>query len=129
MRKSGNLLTRRSALIAPAQLAFSAALAAGKKKEKDAQSFGVIAGTVFRETGFSFAGVEVIVVWEVDGKKKKEWKGRSDARGEFAFRVPAALGKYVVRVKAEGHAPVEKQVELGIDERKEISILMSTEKK
>jgi len=126
MRKSGNLLTRRQALTAPLLLAASSA-AAGKKKEP--QSFGVIAGTVFRETGFSFAGVELVVVWEVDGKKKKEWKGRSDARGEFAFRVPAAEGKYIVRVKAEGHAPVEKQVEVGIDERKEISILMSAEKK
>lgn len=127
MRKSGNLLTRRQALTAPLLLALASSAAAGKKKE--AQSFGVIAGTVFRETGFSFAGVELIVVWEVDGKKKKEWKGRSDARGEFAFRVPAAEGKYSVRAKADGHAPVEKQVEVGIDERKEISILMSAEKK
>lgn len=129
MRKSGNLLTRRCLVPAPFLIACAAAPAAGKKKEKNAGSFGVIAGTVFRETGFSFAGVELVVVWEVDGKKKKEWKARSDARGEFAFRVPAALGKYIVTVKAEGHAPVEKQVEVGIDERKEISILMSTEKK
>lgn len=129
MRKSGNLLTRRSLVAAPFLIAWAAAPASGKKKEKSAESFGVIAGTVFRETGFSFAGVELVVVWEVDGKKKKEWKARSDARGEFAFRVPAAVGKYIVTVKAEGHAPVEKQVEVGIDERKEISILMSTEKK
>jgi hypothetical protein len=129
MRKSGNLLSRRSALAAPFLVVFSARTAAGKKKEKSPEPFGIIAGTVFRETGFSFAGVELVVVWEVDGKKKKEWKARSDARGEFAFRVPATVGKYIVTVKAEGFTPVEKQVEVGIDERKEISILMSTEKK
>ncbi|MEP7366004.1 MAG: hypothetical protein ABI972_22330, partial [Acidobacteriota bacterium] len=75
---------------------------AADKKAKSEEPFGVIAGSVFRETGFSFAGVEVVVVWEVDGKKKKEWKGRSDARGEFAFRVPAGVGRYTVRVKADG---------------------------
>jgi len=101
--------------------------AAGNKKEKAAENFGVIAGTVFRETGFSFAGVEIVVVWELDGKKKKDWKARTDARGEFAFRVPAAVGKYTVRVKADGYADTERSVELGLDERKELSIQMQPE--
>jgi hypothetical protein len=100
---------------------------AAEKKPKAAESLGVIAGSVFRETGFSFAGVEIVVVWEVDGKKKKEWKGRSDARGEFAFRVPAGVGRYTVHVKAEGHAPEERAVEIGIDERRELSIRLQTE--
>ncbi|MCC7235164.1 MAG: carboxypeptidase regulatory-like domain-containing protein [Bryobacterales bacterium] len=108
----------------------SAGAAAGKqKKEKPAPPMGVIAGSVFRETGFSFAGVEVVVVWEVEGRKKKEWKGRTDSRGEFAFRVPAAEGRYAVRVRADGHEPVENQVDVGIDERKELSIIMKLEKK
>ena len=76
------------------------------KREKPAAPMGVIAGSVFRETGFSFAGVEVVVVWELEGRKKKEWKGRTDSRGEFAFRVPAAEGSYAVRVRADGHARV-----------------------
>ncbi len=98
-----------------------------EKKPKASEPYGVIAGSVFRETGFSFAGVEVVVVWEVDGKKKKEWKGRSDARGEFAFRVPAGVGRYTVRVKADGHAPEERSLEIGLDERRELSIRMQTE--
>jgi len=110
--------------------ALPAAGAFGKdKKEKPAAPMGVIAGSVFRETGFSFAGVEVVVVWELEGRKKKEWKGRTDSRGEFAFRVPAAEGSYAVRVRADGHEPVEKRVEVGIDERKELSIIMKVEKK
>ncbi len=99
------------------------------KREKPAAPMGVIAGSVFRETGFSFAGVEVVVVWELEGRKKKEWKGRTDSRGEFAFRVPAAEGSYAVRVRADGHEPVEKRVDVGIDERKELSVIMKVEKK
>jgi hypothetical protein len=101
--------------------------AGGEKKVKAAEQYGVVAGTVFRETGFSFAGVEIVVQWDVEGKKKKEWKARTDSRGEFAFRVPAGVGKYTVRVKADGHAPEERTVEIGIDERRELSIRLQTE--
>lgn len=131
-RTSGRVLAVRCVWMA----ALAGVLAAGgaaplaegsEKKAKAGEPYGVIAGSVFRETGFSFAGVEVVVVWEVDGKKKKEWKGRSDARGEFAFRVPAGVGRYTVRVKADGHAPEERTLELGLDERRELSIRMQTE--
>jgi len=131
-RTSGNVLPLKwacAAVLAGALLGSGVApeAVAAEKKAKADEPFGVIAGTVFRETGFSFAGVEIVVVWELDGKKKKEWKGRSDARGEFAFRVPAGAGRYTVRVKAEGHAPEERVVEIGIDERRELSIRLQTE--
>lgn len=131
-RTSGRVLEVRRACVAALAGVLLASVAAplaegADKKAKAAETYGVIAGSVFRETGFSFAGVELVVVWEVDGKKKKVWKGRSDARGEFAFRVPAGVGRYTVRVKADGHAPEERTLELGLDERRELSIRMQTE--
>jgi len=114
-------LTRRNLLAACALLPSLAA------KEKKPQHFGVISGSVFRETGFSFAGVEVVVTLapqeEAQNSKKpkpQQWKGRSDARGEFAFRVPALAGRYTVLVRAEGYKPSEQTVEIGIDERREL---------
>ena len=109
-RTSGRVLIARRVLLTAFGGVLWAKVGAAEKKPKATEPFGVIAGSVFRETGFSFAGVELVVVWEVDGKKKKEWKGRTDARGEFAFRVPAGVGRYTVRVKAEGHAPEVERV-------------------
>lgn len=121
---SGRLHSRAlPAVLAALVLAAGAAGA----KEKKPQHFGVISGSVFRETGFSFAGVEIVVTLkaqeEAPGSKKpklREWKGRSDARGEFAFRVPALAGRYTVAVRAEGYKLREQTVEIGIDERREL---------
>lgn len=129
-RTSGRVLCLKrawTAALAVVLLGGAAPELAAADKKKAAEPYGVIAGTVFRETGFSFAGVEIVVVWELEGKKKKDWKARTDARGEFAFRVPAAMGRYTVRVKAEGYAPEERVVEIGVDERRELSIQLKTE--
>lgn len=52
----------------------------------------VVAGTVFRENGFSLPGAAVtLAVKEAPGvstKKMKKLQSVSDPRGEFAFRVP-----------------------------------------
>jgi hypothetical protein len=136
MRTTRTKKTRKMSGSPAGRLILPLALAAGllavpvcaAPKEKKPQNFGVVAGSIFRETGFSFAGVEVIVrlVPEPGDRKSKvpEWKGRTDARGEFAFRVPAPA-RYTVTVKAEAHRTEQREVELGIDERKELSISLA----
>jgi hypothetical protein len=92
------------------------------KKEKGAQA--VIAGTVFRDTGFLLRGAEVIVKPAPEGRKKQEWKALSDVRGEFAVRVPAGPASYNLVVSASGYRPQEKAVTLAGEERVEFSFQM-----
>jgi len=92
------------------------------KKEKGAQA--VIAGTVFRDTGFLLRGAEVIVKPAPEGRKKQEWKALSDARGEFAVRVPAGPASYNLVVSASGYRSQEKTVTLAGEERVEFSFQM-----
>jgi len=79
--------------------------------KKGPQAYALISGSVFRDTGFSLPGAEVEVSAAPEpGIKPKVKKTRavSDARGEFAIRVPAAPMRYTVSVKAKGFRPQEK---------------------
>lgn len=112
---------RRALLVTLAGLLLPAARVWGKK-EKGAQA--VIAGTVFRDTGFLLRGAEVIVKPTPAGRKKQEWKALSDARGEFALRVPAGPASYNLIVSASGYRSQEKTVTLAGEERVEFSFQM-----
>lgn len=99
-------------------------LLAAKKKKKQEERFGVIAGTVFRASGLSLPGATVTAIPNPEQvnpskKRKKDLTARTDNRGEFAIRVPAGSMRYTVRVEAEGHQPVEKQVHVQWDQRVE----------
>jgi len=99
--------------LAPFLLLLFAFAAAGGGAAAEEQA--VIAGTVFRDPGFALGGAEVTLAarTQPEGAKKfKPRKIRSDARGEFAFYVPAAKASYVLSVKAEGLESQEKTVEL-----------------
>lgn len=98
--------------------------AAGAKDKKARHSYAVIAGTVFRHNGFSLPGAEVLVALAADGRKKQEWKGASDARGEFAIRVPAGPASYTLSIRANGYQPQEKAVALAGEERVEFTFRM-----
>ncbi len=90
-------------------LALAPAIAKEKKKPPET---ALVFGTVFRETGMSLPGAEVEIAAADAGVKFKKQRATSDARGEFAFQVPTTKGKYLVRVKAQGYGPAEKQVEV-----------------
>lgn len=91
--------------------------------EKRAEPYALIVGTVFRESGLSLPGAEVTVspLPDAQGKrgsrKAKRVRAVSDARGEFAIRVPAGPLRYTVSVKASGHLAQEKEVSIQGDER------------
>jgi hypothetical protein len=86
----------------------------------------VVAGTVFRDSGLSLRGAE-IVVSGVEKGKKKEWKTVSDPRGEFFLRVPAGPADYNVIVKASGFRPYQKPLKIAADERIDLSIILEPE--
>jgi hypothetical protein len=99
--------------------------------KKGSQAYALIAGSVFRDTGFSLPGAEVEVTAAPEpGVKPKMKKTRavSDARGEFAIRVPAAPMRYTVSVKAKGFRPQEKSAEINADERVDLFFRLEPEK-
>jgi hypothetical protein len=102
--------------------------AAAEKRKTPA--LAVVAGTVFRESGFALAGAEVTIAepGETSAKKKK-WFASTDSRGEFAVRVPAAPeGGYNVSVKANGFESQTKSVKPQEGERVEINFILSASK-
>jgi len=93
----------------------------------------VVAGTVFRENGFSLPGATVTLVAkgseEKDARKSKALKAVSDARGEFAFRVPPAAGTYVVKASLKGFQAAEKEASVQGEERVDVTLVLASESK
>jgi len=92
-------------------------------EKKIAAKYALIAGTVFRDSGLSLAGAELVVTPVVDAKpedkhkKLKAIKVFSDTRGEFAIRVPAQAMRYTVTVRAAGYRSERKEASIQGDER------------
>jgi hypothetical protein len=106
-------------------------LAAAGGKSKPAPS-ALIAGSVFRETGFSLAGAEITLdaAPEANSPSKfKRIKVITDARGEFAIRVPAAPMRYTVTAKAAGYRAERKEVSIQGEERADLFFRLEAESK
>jgi len=87
------------------------ALAAGAKDKKEQAPYALIFGSVFQESGLSLPGarIEIVPAGELQGARKfKRLEAVSDARGEFAFRVPVEEMTYKLSVRAAGYIPQEK---------------------
>jgi hypothetical protein len=102
--------------------------------QKKTEPVAVIAGTVFRDPGFALPGAEVELVFETaaDPKltpKTRKWKQASDARGEFAFRVPAVEARYTLGVAAGGYTGQSKTVSVAGEERIDVIFRLETASK
>lgn len=89
-----------------------------KSKTKPLSTFLII-GTVFNEKGFSFPGVRVRV--RRTGEKKFEWQTETNARGEFAVRVPPGVD-YEVVVHEKKYKEQTKTVDSKVDVQLRLSI-------
>lgn len=125
MRRSGNSLLLIAALILPAW-------GAGKKKAV-AEPYALVAGTVFREPGYALPEAQVTVIPNPEeGQapvKIKKLQALSDARGEFAFRVPSVPMRYTIKVSAKGYHPEEKSASVQGDDRTEVTFELRPESK
>ncbi len=124
MEKLSRLLSLALPLMLLALAAPDGLAAKKKKKNKEDERFGVIAGSVFQATGQSLRGATVTVTRNPEQpdpstKKRKALKTTTDNRGEFAIRVPAGSMRYTVKVEAKGFQPVEKLVQVQWDQRVE----------
>jgi len=113
--KKKNGISRRSILVSLAATLSVSALAS---------AYAVVAGTVFRNSGLAFSGVEVELLPANPSKKNKRQTSLTNNRGEFAFRVPAAEMEYTLGVKPGGYRPELKRVKIVGDERIEQNFLL-----
>jgi len=114
-------------------LLITLAMAAYAGEKKSAAPYALVAGTVFREPGFALPSAEVTVVPNpAEGQapvKIKKLEARSDARGEFAFRVPPVPMRYTIRVSAKGYQPEEKSVSVEGEQRADATFTLRAESK
>ncbi|MDX2180268.1 MAG: carboxypeptidase-like regulatory domain-containing protein [Bryobacteraceae bacterium] len=90
-----------------------------------AEPYALVAGSVFRPSGHTLPGAKVTLSPEGGGKRRE---ARTDARGEFAFRVPAKAARYTVKVTAAGLKPASQTVQVQSEERVDLLFLMEAEK-
>lgn len=91
----------------------------------------MVGGTVFREPGFALPGAQVTLSAGSDGAQSniKKSTAITDARGEFAFRVPTAGRQYTVRATSKGYSSQQKQVSVEGEQRVDATFTLSPESK
>jgi hypothetical protein len=114
-------------------IALSSAPILGQKKKAAPATYGVVAGSVFRESGYSLPDAQITLLQDPQAgsspAKAKKLESVSDARGEFSFHVPPAPMRYIVRVKARGYESQEKPVDFQGEERIDLTFQMEPESK
>ena len=101
------------------------ALWAGDKKPSDPGT--VIAGSVFRDTGFALPEATVSLVRRDDPKHKKLAENATGSSGEFVFRVPTAPAVYVVKASAKGYCAEEKEASITGPDRVDLTFKLEPE--
>jgi len=97
---------------------------------QETESYALVKGTVFTFFGRSFPGVEIEIervdVEEKDRKKTRR-EARSDAIGEFAFRLPPGPAKWKLTFRAKNFTEDKREIEIFEDERVDITVLLKPE--
>jgi Carboxypeptidase regulatory-like domain len=98
------------------------------KKQKGGETYAVVGGTVFRESGLSLPGAEVAISPDPQAGqtavKLRDSKAVSDSRGEFAFRVPVTAMRYTVKAKLKGFEPQQKSVDIEGEQRTDVTLIL-----
>jgi len=118
--------------ISLAVLAAAAALPVFAAKRKTPDSYVVLYGTVFRDTGFTLPNAEVVVIpdtQEAGAARVKKMQTVSNSRGEFAFHLPTANLHYTVRVTAKGFRAEQKGITVNGEDRIDVTFQLQAESK
>lgn len=128
MKKKRRIGTRLLLLV----LAF-ALLAGAAKKKQVPQSYGIIGGTVFQESGYALPHADVTLTPTPDTNhpavKLKPLQAVCDSRGEFVFHIPPVAMRYTVKAEAKGYQPSEKSVSIEGEQRIDVTFQLQTESK
>lgn len=85
--------------------------------------YAILGGSVFRDSGFALPGAKVAVEaipGEGGAARPKKMEAVTDARGEFALRVPPIPMRYTVSVRADGFKPDRKEAAIQGEERVDV---------
>ncbi|MFQ5925921.1 MAG: carboxypeptidase-like regulatory domain-containing protein [Terriglobia bacterium] len=104
-------------------LSFTLGLAAHAKEKSPKRPRAILAGSVHDEIGFALPGIRIEI--RRQGEKKAKWKAVSDARGEFAVRVPAGPATYIVATASKKHRNQQKTVKIVSHERAAVLFRLS----
>jgi hypothetical protein len=108
------------------------AVAAAKKKPA-LDTYAVISGSVFQESGYALPDAAVTLLAEPASGgaavKAQKMEAVSDARGEFLFRVPPGPMNYAIVVAAKGYQSLRKSVTVEGQERVEVTFQLDRESK
>ncbi len=98
---------------------------------KEQPRYALVYGSVFDDRGMAFRGARVVVTrvkpersdtGAIGGRHR--WEAVSDARGEFAIRLPAGKGNYSIAVEAVGYGAPPQTVEMQSEERVDLLFRM-----
>jgi hypothetical protein len=129
-KRIGTNLTLLAALLL---VAFLPSAAAAKKKPA-LDTYALVSGSVFEESGYALPDADVILTPEAQPDKPPRDKTTtlqtvSDARGEFVFRVPPGPMHYSVTVSGKGYQSQQKSINIEDQERVEVTFQMERESK
>jgi hypothetical protein len=105
-----------------------AGLAHADKRHKAEETYAIVGGTVFRESGYALPGAEVTIAPDPQpgqsAVKIRNSKATSDARGEFAFRVPVTAMRYTVQAQMKGFESQHKSVDIEGEQRTDVTLTL-----
>lgn len=134
MRKRKKRSGASFALLLPVLLLTSALPQATAAKKKLAPAtYGLVAGTVFQESGYALPEANVVLLPNAEPgsapAKVKKLEAVSDARGEFVFRVPPVAMRYTLTASAKGFQAQQKSVAVQGEERVDVTFQLQAESK
>ncbi len=116
-------------LLAALLLAALLPLTAAPKKKPALDTYAVLSGSVFDDSGYALMGADVSLAPEAQSGTTKPMEAVSDARGEFVVRVPPGPIQYSVTVSSKGYRSVRKSVSVMGQERIEVTFQLMRESK
>jgi hypothetical protein len=129
-RKIGTSLIGTSVVLLMAALL---PFAAAAKKKPALETYALISGSVFQESGYALPDAAVTLVAEPPpgsaAAKVQKMEMVSDARGEFIFRVPPSPMSYAIVVAAKGYQNQRKSVSVEGETRIEVTFQLERESK
>ena len=120
-----------SVLLLPFLLSLHPPLNSAAQTVKPGQPYALLFGTVWGPDNRPVYGIHVKIRRSTDKPKKVRWEQYSDHRGEFAQRVPAGEGDYIVTADMKGvkfadgtpaHLVQDVTVHVYNDEREDFSL-------
>lgn len=108
-------------------------LTGAPKKKPQLETYAIVSGSVFQESGYALSGADVSIAPEIEGggspAKADKLDTVSSARGEFTFRVPSGPKRYTVSVAAKDYRRQQKSLAVQDQERVEVTFQLERESK